>query len=514
MAFSWSVKIDGTNVAPIVLAGAQIEYGRTDIQEQPNVPVAVLELLTRDTSPYVVEDYPEFGLGDWASDLSGFTDDYKDPYEGVTSRITLGVPVVISAGSESGFTDEYVDAYAGTDFTRFTGRVQAIDYTPGTIQLTATPRSEEWSRIDVGGTIVDQNIPVEYESQRAKRLALEAGIALIVDGPDAVKVVAIPPETPPESLAGWLILLMNGTGGLVYTDRSGFVHVQTRGYVPPVVDPVTLPPGVTLLDPLRMTLELGLVRNRVTVEYGPLADASGGQVRSDSWTYRTGTGAPGNTGWNRTDDGSPATGEPITIRISHYSSTNQAYEFSNVTTAMRFVIDGNSAGDRWKMDIDSISHVPGPNGYSTFGCTLTSVNGAINNNEPCVIGTYSPDVKSRPTYTVEDPEQIARYGVRDYKTATPIEQGADASIYAQTRLDQLSPAWSMPDAVVAMQLLEDPDIARVCQIEQGWPIILPQLLLGSPVPSYESIVLGYTENLSQTDWQIALHLAPQSIGAP
>ena len=505
--FEFSARVDGYNIAPIVLAGASVEYGRTSVQEQPDVPVAVLEILTEDAYPQAKTLYPEFGLGDWATDLSGFVDVYADAYAGVTSRLTIGVPVEIDVSTASGMSDTYTDEYEGFLSRRFTGRVQAIDYTPGTIQLTCTPRSEAWARIDVGGTVVDQTIPVEFESQRAIRLAAEAGITLIVDGPPSVQVVAIPPETPPVSLAGWLVELMNDTGGLTYTDRSEFVHVQTRDYVVAVPPTVYLPPGNTLLDPLAMSLDLGLVRNRVTVEYGPLANAAGGQVRSDSWTYRTGTGAPGNTGWNRTDDGSPATGEPITVRISHYSSTNQPYEFTNVTTAMRLIIRGNTAGDQWNMDIDSIAHtVPGPNGYTTFGCKLTSVNGAINNNEPCTIAIYAPDVKSRPRYTVEDADQIAQYGIRDYAESTVIEYGSDASIYAQTRLEQLSPHWAMPDATVALHLADIPTVAAVCGIEQGTPVEIPQLLPGSPMHDYPATVLGYTETLSRSEWQITLHL--------
>ena len=511
--FTFTARVDGTDISPIVLAGASIEYGRVSLLEQPNVPVAVLEILTEDAYPPSKTLYPEFGLGDWATGLSGFVDTYADAYTGVTSRLTIGVPVEIDVSTSAGMSDTYTDEYEGFLSRRFTGRAQAFDYTPGSIQLTCTPRSEEWARIDVGGTGIDVTIPVEYESERATRYAAEAGITLIVDGPPSVLVVSVPAETAPQPLMALLVVLMAGTGGAVYTDRSGFVHVQTRDYVQATPDTVYLPPETTLLDPVRMSLDLGYVRNRVSVEYGPVATAAGGQVRSDSWTYRNGTGAPGNTGWNRTDDGSPATGEPITLRISHYSSTNQAYEFTNVTTAMRLNIAGNSAGDRWAMDIDSVAHtVPGPNGYTTFGCVLTSVNGTINNNEPCSIAIYSPDVKSRPVYTVEDPDQIAQYGIRDYTESTPIEVGGDASVYAQDRLALLSPHWQMPDAAIALYLADVATVTALCGIEQGTPVIVPQLLPGSPMHDYPGTVLGYSETLSRAEWTLALHMTRRDGG--
>ena len=180
--FVFRARVDGTDISPIVLAGASIEYGRTTLLEQPNVPVAVLEILTEDAYPPARTLYPEFGLGDWATDLSGFVDVYADAYSGVTSRLTIGVPVEIDVETASGMSDTYTDAYEGFTSRRFTGRAQAFDYTPGSIQLTCTPRSEEWSRIYVGGTGIDQTIPVEYESERAIRYAAEAGISLIVDG--------------------------------------------------------------------------------------------------------------------------------------------------------------------------------------------------------------------------------------------------------------------------------------------------------------------------------------------
>lgn len=511
--FTFRARVDGTDISPIVLAGAQIEYGRTTLLEQPNVPVAVLEILTEDAYPAAKTLYPEFGLGDWATSESGFVDVYADAYAGVTSRLTIGVPVEIDVETSSGMTDTYTDEYEGFTSRRFTGRAQSLDYTPGTIQLTCTPRSEEWARIYVGGTGIDQSIPVEYESERAIRYALEAGIDLIVDGPPSVMVNAVPPETPPSPLMELLVELMAGTGGTVYTDRSGFVHIQTRDYLAATPDTVYLPPDVTLLDPVRMSLDLGYVRNRVTIEYGPVATSTGGVFHSDSWTYRTGTGDPGPGGWNRTDDGSPAAGEQITLRIHHYSSTNQAYEFTQVTTAMRFVIKGNTIGDEWYADIDSITHtVPGPNGYSTFNCTLTSVNGSINNNEPCTLALYSPDVKSRPRYTVQDDEQIAQYGIRDYEESTVIEYGSDASIYAQDRLALLSPYWQMPDAAIALFLADVNTVEAVCLVEQGTPVIIPQLLPGSPMPDYPATVLGYTETLSRTDWNILLHMTSRDGG--
>ena len=113
---------------------------------------------------------------------------------------------------------------------RFTGRVQAIDYSYEYIQLTCTPRSEEWARIMVGGTEKNETIPAETEAARAIRYAAEAGVTLIVDGAPTVEVVTVPEETTARPLMEQLLELMQETGGVVFTDRNGWVHVRTVAY--------------------------------------------------------------------------------------------------------------------------------------------------------------------------------------------------------------------------------------------------------------------------------------------
>lgn len=394
--FTIEAKVDGTDIAPITLAGARIDYGRTVITDQPSVPTAVLEILTRDAYPIAGDLYPEFGLGDWASDLSGFADIYADAYTGVTSRITLGVPVTIQVDSSGGFEDIYRDAYEGFSSRRFTGTVQAIDYTPGLIQLTCAAKSEAWSRILVGGTAAGQTIPVEYDKARATRLALEAGISLTVDGPDSVKVTAVPEKTNPRPLMDWLNDIAADTDGLVYTDRDGWVHVRTRDWPHPDPTTVYLPPGATLVDPLQMSTDLGTVRNHITVEYGgPLADGT------------------------------------------------------------------------------------------------------------------------RAAVTVVDTDSITRYGRRDYREATIIEEQIDAQTHADRLNDILAANWTMPDAVVTLALVEeDRWKADLLSIDQGTNVLVPKLLPGSPMPDYPATVIGYTEELAVEDWRITFHLAARRYPGP
>lgn len=388
--FRHVVKVDGSDIAPITLAGLRITYGRSTLLEQPSLPTAVIDILTRDALPDAAMDYPEFGLGDWASDLSGFTDAYGDAYEGVTSRITLGVPVQITAGTASGFTDAYEDSYNGADMVRFTGSCNAIDYDAGVISLTATPQTaESWSRLMVGATSASQTIPAETETARMQRLATEGGVALIVDGPPSVVVRKIVKKTAAKSLMAWLTEIARDTRAVVFTNRAGWVNVRTKDYVAPDKPIVPLTPGSVLIDPLRMKAELGGVRNDITVEYG----------------------------------------------------------------------DDNANGDQ-------------------------------------------------PTVTSLDQESVDRYGRRDVRYSTIINTQADAQSYADWLNVQLSPAWTMPDVVVAVSLLDGATTYDVLNIEQGDTVTVSGLPLGAPEPTYTAQALGYTETLSYDDWQISFHLSP------
>lgn len=388
--FVWDVNVDGSNIAPIALAGAYISYGRVSLLDAPAVPVAVLDILTRDAYPAAGDLYPEFGLGDWASDLSGFVDTYADVYTGVTSRITLGVPVHIDVRTSAGMSDTYEETYNGFASRRFTGNVQAIDYEAGSFQLTCSAKTESWARLLVGGTTASTTIPSEYESARSIRLAAQAGIDLIVDGPPSVLVTEVPRKTAPRPLMDWFREIARDCQGEVFTNRDDYIVVRTRDWERPTQETIYLPPYATLLDPLKMTTELGAVRNYITIEYGP----------------------------------------------------------------------ENANGDR-------------------------------------------------PVVTSIDQDSIDRYGRRDLNDSSIIQTQADAQRFADSLNAYLSPHWTMPDATVQMSLLPDEWKARILDAEQGDPVVIPQLLSGSPMADFPGTLLGYEETLGTTGWTMTFHLTPR-----
>jgi len=385
--FTWVVSIDSANVADLVVEGATVTYGRTSLDEQPSAPVAVVELLTKDKAPTLVDKWPEFSLG--TPGVSGYVDTYANTYAGASSRITLGVEVAIEAITDSGYVDTYSNTFMGEQLRRFTGTCQAIDYQYELVTLTCVAQDEAWSRILVGALDEATTWPQETDIARAARIATEAGVTLHIDGAAGATVIARPAGSRAEPCLGLLQQLAKDCDALLYTDRDGLTHYRSSAYAGGTRS-VSIDPDLTLLDPMMMSLELGLVRNQVTVEYG----------------------------------------------------------------------------------------------------------------EP------DPDTNIRPQAVVEDAAQITAYGLRDLYETTDLALLADAQAHANRLLDALDPAWHMPSAVVSFEHATDVQVSEIGELEQGDEITLPDLLPASPTPSYTATVLGWTETLSGTDWQIDFHLSP------
>lgn len=401
--FDWDVRLDGSNIATLIPETGRIDYGRASVWEQPQLPVAVIDLITVDNPAHVAGAWPEFSLGEHSMP-SGFVDTYTDTYGGPASRLTLGSPLAITAVTPSGFVDTYSDEYAGIDLPRFTGFVQAMDYTPEIVRVTALVPQEAWARIEVGGTDDTTPIPAESDVDRVDRLCTEAGVAITIHGTTGPDLTAIPVNTVPSGLLDQLQAIARDARGLFYVDRAGDAHYRTSANLAATyleVDAVELPSDATLLNPVAMSAELGTVATRVVVEYGdPDVD------------------------------------------------TNVRPTVEAVDEDLRVLLFGDD----------------GPH--------------------------------------------------RTVRRTVQLDVEADAQDYADALLAALAPAWSMPNATVALSDATGPQIVAVAGLEQGVWVAIPTLLAGSPVTTYSSPALGYTEALSTNDWQITHHLAPSALPIP
>lgn len=381
ITFEQSVIIDGTEVAGITLAGATIRRGSGTIGDPAPPPAsAFLELIAYDAAGDLTHDFP--GIG-WRGGLAtGFVTEYEDEYEGVLSSLELGNTVEVRTTSPSGFVTEYVDDYlTGFESTRFVGTIAAIDYTPALIAVTAVDDVEKMTRV----TVDQVTFPAETELARVARIANLAGITLIVEGTSTVQLAA---GSGTSSAYQALEKVATMCDSVFYTRRDG--TVVYRAHAAPVDDTVTVQPGATLVDTIKMTQELGGIINRVTVGYG--------------------------------DD----------------------------------------------LEV-----------------------------------------------TVEDPDSITAYGVRQTKADTDLVDLAAATAHGQRILDHYStPTWHMPSVDVNLNLArsagEDyPDnMAALLDLDLDDRVIIGPLLEGSPLETYTSRVLGYTETLDPYQWALRFDLNP------
>lgn len=383
MTYTWQVIIDGSDGAGITLEGAQISYGRQTVWEQPRPGYCFFQMLTPDAIPSIGDDYPDLAPGAYGA-RSGFTDGYYDRYVGVVSKLVVGAPVRIVASTPTGFTDDYYPIYGNGDtLTRFTGRISAIDYTPGEASVTAVDASEALTRLD----LVDWQRPAETELARVQAIAAAAGVTIQVDGTARSNLLA---DDQPSTVTAWQALQKVATdcGGVVFVDREGVIHYRAWGTPG---ESITVPGDLVLLESIRTEAELGSVVNQCTVAYGPKDDKG-----------------------------------------------------------------------------------------------------------------------KQPEVTATDADSVQRFGTVDKRYLTRLADQADAQTMADQIVKQAGyPTWNMPTATVTFLGAEDTDIALVAPVELQDACLLTPLPIGAPFLDYQALVLGYTERLAKSDWQLQLHLSPQ-----
>lgn len=260
--FSHSVRIDGTEIAGIVLSGATISYGAGSQGQQPEPASAFMELISADAAGNLLTDYPEFTFGDAIP--SGFTPDFREKYEGGVTKLKVGAPVDIQATTPTGFSPDFSATYdSGWGSTRFSGFITAIDATPAVVAITAVAPSERLTRVQLDTA----NWAEESDLDRVQRIALAADVPITREGAASMTVKATGPDSQQASAWQLLTSLAADADALFYANRDGRIIYRTRNATTGSVT-VTLEAGATLLDGMQMTCELGRVLNSVEVKYG------------------------------------------------------------------------------------------------------------------------------------------------------------------------------------------------------------------------------------------------------
>lgn len=384
-SFTYAVTIDGMDVAGMVLAGATITYGSTSTGQAPSPTTAHLELLTVDAAGDLAADYP--GIS-WNGGIpSGYVDTFEDAYEGATSSLEVGTPVVVRVGTETGYVDTFEATYrAGFDATRFTGQITALDYTPGLIGITAVDLAESLNRVELDPS----GWPEETETARVERILNSAGMGLARAQLIGSSSLVIRAGSYSRSATAWehLYRLALSCGSIVWVNRNGSLTYRTAGSTPDTT--YVSPPDATLVDPLAMSSELGDIVTDLEVKYG--ADA-----------------------------------------------------------------------------------------------VLT-----------------------------ETSEAMSTYGRRDQRLEVELKNSSDAQAFADRQLARRSEAlWHMDRVSVHLGLADDDGtIAQLLNVDLDDVLELPYLLPASPVTTYSSRVIGYSERLDPYEWLITYVLDPYGWEAP
>lgn len=116
----------------------------------------------------------------------------------------------------------------------------------------------------------------------------------------------------------------------------------------------------------------------------------------------------------------------------------------------------------------------------------------------------------------ETSEAMSTYGRRDKKLEVELKNTSDAQAFADRQLTQRSePRWHMDRVSVHLGLADDDGaIAQLLTVDLDDLLELPYLLPASPVTTYSSRVIGYTERLDPYEWLITYVLDPYGWSAP
>jgi hypothetical protein len=296
---------------------------------------------------------------------------------------------------------------------------------------------------------------------------------------------------------------------------------------------------------IRTTTPTGMVRNyspvydggfestRFTgiitaIEYSPssISITAVSMAEALARVYVTPTSWPVESETARVTRISQTIGKPITIEGASTVSVTATGDKANRVTAYSMLVDLAKdcdallyAGRDGSIVYRTRSAVTGattveldPGATLLDNLRMTSELGDIINK---VTATYGPaDAQGvRPTFTISDDESIGEFGERAMNVDLQLQLEADARAYVARILEgSLQPHWHMPTATVNMNLARLNGMAGgvqdILDIDLDDDVLLPQLLPGSPVSTYQSRVLGYQEYLDPRDWSITFSLNP------
>lgn len=130
------------------------------------------------------------------------------------------------------------------------------------------------------------------------------------------------------------------------------------------------------------------------------------------------------------------------------------------------------------------------------------------------LGTVTNDVTVKAgtiVAQVEDADSIARYGRRARSWNIDTDETSARDFAARRLARYKSPYWHMPTAEAVIELAKTQGgsaVAAILDADLDDEVLLPMLLPASPVPSYASRLIGYTERIDPYEWRFTISLDP------
>lgn len=228
LTYEWTVTIDGVDCSDLLPNAGTIDYGRQGDGSGFSAPRAEFDMFTQAGHPHYAGAWPSLDYG-----------------QDVTIHVTWdGV----------------------TQWRRFTGRIQALDYRAESVHVTCAGNTVDYQDFLAGDRGPFAPRPVESDSDRVEWLALVAPTALTIEGAPARRVRAIERNTPASPLLPQILRVAADADGLFLEDRLGVPRYRTRNFTLPGT--YTLPSGAVDWDSLTLSKDRGDRLTTVRVYYG------------------------------------------------------------------------------------------------------------------------------------------------------------------------------------------------------------------------------------------------------
>jgi len=239
LAYDFTVTIDGTDVSAFVLAGGTIDYGRQGSGVGFSAPQARFDMMLPESNPL-----PSPGT-----------------YPALEKRQTVVIHV----------THDGV-----TQWRRFTGHIQALDYSRFQVSVTAAGNTVDFQYVVAGGTGAYAPRGIEVDTDRVEWMCEVAPTAVTIESTGSRRLRQIERNTPATPLLDALIRTADEADALFMEDRLGVPRYRSRNFTLP--SRYTVPHAIVDSDNLSLSTDAGDQRSLVFVYYGEPSVGTGVQL--------------------------------------------------------------------------------------------------------------------------------------------------------------------------------------------------------------------------------------------